>query len=74
MKSAEKRIETLSKKVKYMFVGTHTRKIEGDLFAFLYARGWTPLRENPCEVHWPETVPDSFVDITVKDGGQFWKK
>ncbi|MDR2783546.1 MAG: hypothetical protein LBB48_06895, partial [Treponema sp.] len=74
MEFVEKCIETLSEKVKYMFVGTHTRKIEGDLFEFLYAHGWTLLREKPCEVHWPETAPDSFVDITVKDGGQFWKK
>ncbi|MDR0556670.1 MAG: FkbM family methyltransferase [Treponema sp.] len=73
MELLESCIKIFSKKVKYLFIGTHTRKIEGDLVEFLYNHGWTLLREQPCVVQWPKTDPGSFVNVTVKDGGQFWK-
>ncbi|MDR1072067.1 MAG: hypothetical protein LBL45_00100 [Treponema sp.] len=73
MEFIESCVKTFSERVKHLFIGTHTRKIEGDLFEFLYNHGWTLLREKPCVVQWPETAPHSFVDVTVKDGGQFWK-
>jgi hypothetical protein len=65
-------IETLKEKVRFLFIGTHTRRIEGNLLNVLYDNGFKLLREQPCRVAWPESKPASFVDCTFKDGGQFW--
>jgi hypothetical protein len=65
-------VEIFKKKVKYLFIGTHSRMIESNLLNILYGNGFKLIREQPCHVEWPESEPQSFINITTKDGGQFW--
>jgi len=67
-----KSIDFLKKKVKFLFIGTHTREIEGHLINILYENDFRLIREQPCRVLWPELKPNNFIDVTIKDGGQFW--
>ncbi len=66
-------LETFKQRVKFLLIGTHTRKIEGLLTEFLYNNGFQLLRENPCRVVWPQQAPASFIDITYRDGTQIWR-
>jgi len=67
-----KSINILKKKVKFLFIGTHSREIEGHLINILYENNFRLIREQPCRVLWPESKPNNFIDTTIKDGGQFW--
>lgn len=61
----------LSQKVKRMFVGTHSRKIEGALIECLHKHGWHLMRERPVTfAHQPQL--SSVVGMTTIDGGQYW--
>jgi len=61
----------LSQRVKSIFIGTHSRSIEGALFECFHAYGWNLVRERPTKfVHRPEL--NSPVGMTTRDGGQFW--
>jgi hypothetical protein len=64
-------IEFLEAQVRSMFVGTHSRKIEGDLMSFLFARGWQLLREKPCKFLCDSAAP-TLPGRTTVDGGQYW--
>jgi len=68
----KKSIDILRKKVRFLFIGTHSREIEGELLNILYENNFKLFREQPCRVLWPESKPDNFINLTVKDGGQFW--
>ena len=65
-------IDYLSAHVRTMFVGTHSRKIEGDLIDLLRTRGWLLLRERPCRFYSTEPTA-TLVGQTYHDGGQFWR-
>ena len=54
-----------------MFIGTHSRKIEGDLIEFCNQQGWTLLRERPCQFYSQAKAP-TLAGSTHHDGGQFW--
>jgi hypothetical protein len=69
----EKVIEDFRQKVKYICIGTHSRKIEGDLMEYLYGHNFQLIREKPCRMHLPQTKPGSFIDITTMDGTQIWR-
>ena len=62
----------LDDRVRCMFVGTHNRKIEGDLIEFLHQRGWMLMRERPCRFYPMLTAP-TLTGSTYHDGGQFWR-
>lgn len=62
----------LEQQVRFVFIGTHSRKIEGDLLAELTARGWTLLRERPCQFN-PSANAPSLTGLTYVDGGQLWR-
>jgi hypothetical protein len=67
-------IDLFCRKVKYIFIGTHSREIESLLINFLYKRKFKLLREQPCCVHWPEQIfTGTWINQTIKDGGQLWK-
>ena len=66
-------INAFKQKVKYICLGTHSRKIEGNLFEHLYNNGFRLIREKPCRVTLPPSSPKSFVDITQMDGTQIWR-
>jgi len=65
-------IDLLKEKVKYLFIGTHSRLIEAFLVEFLYENNFILLREQPCLVHWPDQSPDNFISHTYIDGSQFY--
>jgi hypothetical protein len=62
----------LSARVRSMFVGTHSRKIEGDLIDLLRVNGWL-MRERPCRFRTELPRAATLVGETYHDGGQFWR-
>jgi len=61
----------LSQRVKSIFIGTHSRSIEGALIECFHTYGWNLIRERPTKfIHRPEL--HSTVGMTTRDGGQFW--
>jgi len=68
-------IDAINSKVRFLCIGTHSRKIEGDLIDFLMANDWELLRESPCMFLYGENVEISnqLVDLTDQDGLQFWR-
>ena len=67
----EKCVEPLTKRVRHMFVGTHSRKIEGDLIDLLSRHGWQLLNEKPCRFD-PSLDRPTLPGKTTRDGAQFW--
>ncbi|MDN7533790.1 MULTISPECIES: FkbM family methyltransferase [Burkholderia] len=61
----------ISQKVKRMFIGTHSRKIEGDLMECYHKHGWHLLRERPVTMSYRADLT-SIVGMTTIDGGQYW--
>ena len=64
-------VEFLSSRVRTMFIGTHSRKIEGDLIELLRNSGWVLLRERPCAFYSMSPSP-TLTGQTFRDGGQVW--
>ena len=61
----------VSQKVRRMFIGTHSRKIEGDLLECYHKHGWQLIRDRPVTfTH--QTSLASLVGMTTRDGGQYW--
>ena len=65
-------IDILKEKIKYLFIGTHSRSIEAFLIELLYKNNFKLLREQPCLVHWPDDYPENFIGCTHMDGSQFF--
>lgn len=64
-------VELLTQKVKHMFIGTHSRKIEGELIECFHGAGWLLDRERPAMfTHRPDLK--DVVGMTTRDGGQYW--
>ena len=61
-------VALLDKKVAYMVVGTHSREIEGRIFATLRAAGWALEIERPAILSLANGIPQ----VTV-DGVQGWR-
>ncbi|MGC1303142.1 MAG: FkbM family methyltransferase [Caulobacteraceae bacterium] len=59
-------------KVRFLFVGTHDRKIEGDLIELLLNKGWKLFREKPCRFYGLADAP-SLTGLTYDDGAQLWR-
>lgn len=63
-------MELLSKRVKYMFIGTHSRMIEGLLIELFHSWRWRIHAANACGfVHDP--AKDTMLAMTVSDGELF---
>ncbi|SFE66751.1 FkbM family methyltransferase [Methylobacterium sp. 13MFTsu3.1M2] len=65
-------IDLLNSKVRSMFVGTHSRKIEGDFIEFFRGHGWVLTREKPCQFYSMAHGQD-LTSSTYVDGGQLWR-
>jgi len=64
-------IDVLRRSVRFLFVGTHSRKIEGDLIALLLDAGFRLQNEKPCR--FDATTPRPTLEgMTTRDGSQFW--
>jgi FkbM family methyltransferase len=64
-------IGLLSDRVRCVFVGTHSRAIEGGLIDSFHQAGWTLLRERPTMFSHRSDLAD-VIGMTTRDGGQFW--
>lgn len=68
----EPAMPVLNKRVRSMFVGTHSRKIEGQLIDLFHANGWNLIRERPTRFNYSQDLADS-IAWTTRDGGQYWR-
>lgn len=64
-------LEVLERKVRVLFLGTHSRKIEGDFIELLGSRGWQLYRERPCQFY-PMSEAPTLTGRTYMDGAQLW--
>ena len=64
--------ELIGEHVRHMFVGTHSRKIEGELIECLHQHGWILLRERPTRFSF-RSDRKCQVGMTTRDGGQYWQ-
>ena len=62
-------IDTLTAKVRYLVIGTHSRAIEGRLIDTLGPRGWILENEQPARNRFDRPG----VEILVADGTQVWR-
>ncbi|MDP2269812.1 MAG: FkbM family methyltransferase [Archangium sp.] len=61
----------LTQRVRRMFIGTHSRIIEGKLIECFHRHGWSLKRERPTHFeHRLDTL--STTGMTLRDGGQYW--
>ncbi len=64
-------VDLLNKYVKVVLIGTHSRKIEGDLINLFYKNKWALLIETPCKFKYNPGIP-SLEGMTIVDGNQVW--
>ncbi|TPK31702.1 FkbM family methyltransferase [Mesorhizobium sp. B2-5-3] len=64
-------IDVLNEKVRCIFVGTHSRKIEGELLELFHANAWTLVRERPTRFNYTKDRKE-ITGWTTRDGGQYW--
>ena len=65
-------VDELSARVRYMVIGTHSRKIEGDLMDLLIRARWDLEHEKPARFVFRrgETTLER---MTIQDGTQVWR-
>ena len=63
---------TLNERVHWLIIGTHSRKIEGDLLELLYNAGWQLEHEKPAKFV-AQPHPASLEAMTTLDGTQVWR-
>jgi FkbM family methyltransferase len=68
----QKAIETLNARAHWLVIGTHSRKIEGDLFELFARSGWELDREKPCKFDFTP-VAKTLEAMTTADGTQVWR-
>jgi hypothetical protein len=59
-------------KVHWPVVGTHSRKIDGDLMDLMHRAGWQLENEKPAKLVWNTGFP-TLEGMTVLDGTQVWR-
>jgi len=64
-------ITALTRKNRILVIGTHNRKIEGDLLDLFYRHGWYLRNETPCQFAYNLNSP-SLTGMTLRDGTQIW--
>lgn len=64
-------IHQLGERVRYLVVGTHSRKIDGDLIDLLFRAGWDLENEKPARFAYHRDLP-TLEAMTLWDGTQVW--
>lgn len=62
----------MSKCVRYLVVGTHSRKLDGDLLALMYRAGWDLEHEKPVGFNYNKKL-QTLERMTRTDGVQVWR-
>ena len=65
-------MEELSRRVRWLIIGTHSRKIDGDLVELLNDAGWYLEHEKPARFRFDPSQP-SLEAMTIADGTQVWR-
>lgn len=65
-------IAELNSRVRWMVVGTHSRKIDGDLLELMYRAGWFLEHEKPARFSFVPSATNLEAMTTV-DGTQVWR-
>jgi len=64
-------IEALNERARYLVIGTHSRKIDGELIEIFHAAGWVLENERPATIRYDKDVVLSH--LVVADGTQIWR-
>lgn len=64
-------IDFLNENVRRVFIGTHSRMIEGRLLETFHKAGWSLVIEKACELRFDRSKPD-VIGMTTTDGEQYW--
>lgn len=64
-------LDFLNANVRRVFIGTHSRAIEGQLIPLMISAGWILESEQPCAFVFDASKP-SLEGMTTSDGEQYW--
>lgn len=64
--------EILNQRVRWLVIGMHSRKIDGDLIDLFFRHGWVLENEKPTRFDYNPSVA-SLEAMTVQDGTQVWR-
>jgi FkbM family methyltransferase len=64
-------IEKLNHRVRWLIVGTHSRKLDGDMLGLMYSAGWVLENEKPTKFSFSRAA-SSLEAMTLYDGIQVW--
>jgi FkbM family methyltransferase len=64
--------DALSARVRWLVVGTHSRRIDGEVIEILHGAGWVLENEKPTRFHFDAAQP-SLELMTEVDGAQVWR-
>jgi FkbM family methyltransferase len=67
---AESHSELLNSRVRFLFIGTHSRPIEGGLIEFFFRHQWDVLLQHPCDFTYDRLKPE-IAGMTTTDGEIF---
>ena len=65
-------VDLLNERVRWMVVGTHSRKIDGDILDTMCRAGWALENEKPTRFQFWQN-PVSLEAMTTQDGTQVWR-
>ena len=65
-------IEELNRRVHWLIVGTHSRKLDGDMIELMRSAGWLLENEKPSKFHFLPEAP-TLEAMTHVDGVQVWR-
>ena len=64
-------IKDLSERARYLVIGTHSRKLDGDLMLLFSQAGWSLDHEKPARM--PLAPGATLTSVTIGDGTQVWR-
>ena len=64
--------EILKQRVRWLVIGTHSRKIDGELLDLFFRQGWILENEKPARFTYNPSAA-SLEDMTSQDGTQVWR-
>ena len=65
-------IEILNLQVRWLVIGMHSRKLDGDLMDLFFRHGWILENEKPTRFHYKPAAA-TLEAMTIQDGTQVWR-
>jgi hypothetical protein len=69
---ANKSRDVIDARMHHVCIGTHSRKIEGNLLGLFFELGWDLLQHDPCSYKYDRAKP-SLEAMTLNDGHMFFR-